>query len=390
MLKFTRNKLVSIDRRDHNTLAVHGILDDDIYSVEIDATISISNLEILSIEGKWNRWTTPECQRATQFIEEAVGFRVGPELKQKVHKIIGRKSCRHFANLILECCHSAKEAAMIAKWEDAKLKQPELSFEEFILEGPVVPSVETTPPDIEMKTSGDQEIKTVAKPVTRINSGGSVIDLHVHTFPASPCSSAAVNDIVVEAGKIGLDGICLTDHNYVWSYSQIEDLRQRYGFLILAGNEITTDQGDVLVFGLTRNIKGIISIKDLKAEASENGAFLIVAHPIRGFLTFGANQVGLTPEKVMERDLFKQVDAVETLNGKVTIDENDFAFKVAAGLGLPATGGSDAHEVNEVGKYATHFTAHINNEQDLIGALKTGDYAPVAFRSKIGLKENQK
>jgi len=382
MLKFTRNKLVSIDRRDQNTLAVHGVLDDDIYSVEIDAKIRISDLEILSIQGKWNRWTTPECPRATQFLGEAVGFRVGPGLKQKVHKIIGRKSCRHFANLILECCHSAKEAAMVAKWEDAKIGQPELSFEEFVQNGAIESPAEEPLPDIEIKETLEQQETIIDKPVKRKVSGGSVIDLHVHTSPASPCSSVSADAVITEAKRIGLDGICLTDHNYVWDPSRIDALRQKHEFMVLAGNEITTDQGDILAFGLTRNITGIIGLKDLKAEAAEKGAFLIVAHPIRGFLIFGANQVGLTPEKVMKRDLFQKVDAVETMNGKVTKDENEFASKVAAGLGLPATGGSDAHEVFEVGKYATQFSAIINTEKDLVEALKAGNYEPVAFRNE--------
>ena len=87
----------------------------------------------------------------------------------------------------------------------------------------------------------------------------------------------------------------------------------------------------------------------------------------------------------MERSLFKWVDAVEVLNGKVTEKENSFAMTVAKGIGLPATGGSDAHEVAEVGKYANRFFDSINNEKDLIKALKSGNYSPVAFRKEQGL-----
>ena len=107
---------------------------------------------------------------------------------------------------------------------------------------------------------------------------------------------------------------------------------------------------------------------------------MIVAHPFRGFLTFGVGQLGLTAEKAMTRPLFRSVDAVEVLNSKVTEKENGFASEVATGLGLPTTGGSDAHEVSEVGIYATKFTASIKNETDLIVALKTGAYSPIAFR----------
>ncbi|MDY7038953.1 MAG: DUF2889 domain-containing protein, partial [Thermodesulfobacteriota bacterium] len=135
MLKFMRNKLVSIEREDRDTLLAHGILDDDIYSLQVNVSISISDLKIIAIDGAWNRWTTPECPRAVQFLQEAVGFRVEDGITQKVRKIIGRKACRNFANIILECCFSAKDAVMLIRWEDAKAGDPGLTFEEFLDKG---------------------------------------------------------------------------------------------------------------------------------------------------------------------------------------------------------------------------------------------------------------
>ena len=133
----------------------------------------------------------------------------------------------------------------------------------------------------------------------------------------------------------------------------------------------------MLVFGLEKNVEGIINLEDLRAEVLAADGFMIVAHPFRGFLIVGVDEVGLTPEKAMDRPLFKLVDAVEVMNGKVTKKENEFASQVASGLGLPATGGSDAHEVAEVGRYATYFDDIIKSEQDLVKALKKGSYSPV-------------
>lgn len=385
MLKYERNKLVSIFRKDHDTLAVHGVLDDDIYGLEIDVFIRIPGLEIVAIDGKWNRWTTPECPRSTAFLEEAVGLRLEEDgFSEKVHKVIGRKSCRHYANLLAECCYAAKEAAMIAAWEAEKGENKAISFEDFL--------AGATDPRKSVAPGGPVDAKPVAKPeekeasrVVREKekiSGGMVIDLHVHTYPASPCSSAPVGQVVEEAKRIGLDGICLTDHNHVWEPGVVEDLRQRHGFLILRGNEIITDQGDMVVLGLERDVQGIIKLEDLSKEVQEAGGFIIAVHPFRGFLTFGLGDLGLTPQKAMKRPLFKHVDALEVLNGKVTEKENSLAREVAAGLGLPVTGGSDAHAVPEVGVYATRFSAAIQDEKELIAALRSGQYAPVAFKKK--------
>ena len=308
-----------------------------------------------------------------------MGFCIDDEVAQKINKIIGRKACRHFANLLNECCDAAKEAAKIVKWEDAKANQTDLTFEEFLagetresLDHGVIQSIH-----IEEKPVRHEE-----KPLKndKISSGGYIIDLHVHTSPASPCSSVTENQAIEEAKRIGLDAICLTDHNYVWNTENIEDLKQKHGFLVFRGNEITTDQGDILVFGMNKDIKGIIKLQNLKKEVLKADGFMIAAHPFRGFLVFGAEQLGLTTENAMARSLFKWVDAVEVLNGQDTEKENNLASEVTTRLGLLATGGSDAHEVYEVGRYATRFSSPIKDEKDLINALRSGNYSPVAFR----------
>jgi histidinol phosphatase-like PHP family hydrolase len=387
MLKFKRDKLVNVVQKE-DTLVARGVLDDDIYSLELNIVFSMADLEILSIKGRWHRWTTPECSRSIQFLQEAIGFKVGDaNFNQKVHKSVGRKGCRHYANLLLECGHSAIEAMKIIQYKAALSQNPELSFEAFLKKTPdPVPAKAKITPVTEVAAGAAKADKTVsaADPADIIKkfdpSRGFYIDLHTHTFPASACSSAPVDDLIKEARRIGLNGICLTDHNYVWRADQVKELRQKHGFLVLRGNEITSDQGDMLVFGLEKDIKGIIHLEDLEKEVRRADAFMIAAHPFRGFLVFGASQVGLTPEKAMERPLFKLVNGIEVMNGKVTENENTFAATVAAGLGLPVTGGSDAHEVEEVGKYATCFPNMIKNESDLLAALKNGHYSPVAFR----------
>ena len=165
---------------------------------------------------------------------------------------------------------------------------------------------------------------------------------------------------------------------------RITALQNEHQFLILRGNEITTSQGDMLVFGLDEDIKGIISIESLRQKVTAANGFIIAAHPFRGFLTFDAAHLGMTPQKAMQSPLFKQVDALEVFNGKVTPKENQFARQVATGLNLPATGGSDAHEITEVGQYATRFTRPIQNEAELVEALKSDNYVAVAYRKENG------
>jgi predicted metal-dependent phosphoesterase TrpH len=391
MLKYSRNKMTNVVIKDADTLAVHGVLDDDIYSLEIDVTIQLSGFKILALDGKWHRYTTPDCPRAIPLLQDAIGFRIDDEgFNQAVHKVIGRKACRHYANLLIECCDSAKEAALIHKWKNARKRHPDLRFADFI-DGE---KSESAPSRVNASICVEEECRPSEKisspketagdaPGTKLSSGFT-IDLHVHTYPASPCSSATADDLIQEAKRIGLDAICFTDHNFVWDPERIRALKKKHQFLILCGNEITTDQGDMLVFGLDEDIQGIISIETLRQKVMAANGFLIAAHPFRGFLTFDAAHLGMTPQKAMQKALFKQVDALEVLNGKVTPKENQFAHQVAEGLHLPATGGSDAHEVFEVGQYATRFSKPIQNETELLEALKSDNYVATAYRKENG------
>ena len=380
MLIFCRNKLVSIFRKDAHILQARGILEDDIYGMELDVAITLPDLEIVSIQGKWTRMENSECPRAVPFLQEALGFRLTDQgFTQKVQKTVGRKSCRHFANILLECCDAAVDAASVIRGEAEKGGKNNLPLKDSLGE-----ENETA---MAPGPARDDLDRGMAKPVEAGSAEGLAIDLHVHTSEASPCSSAPLGDLVTEAKRIGLDGICLTDHNHVWDPKTLAELRQRHDFLILRGNEIATDQGDMLVFGFDGDIKGVMRLDELRRKVLKTGGFIIAAHPFRGFLTFGIGQLGLTPEKAMERPLFQHVDAVEVLNSKVSDKENRFSSQVAAGLGLPGTGGSDAHEVEEVGVYATRFSDTITNEEELVGALKGGSYSPITFRKGRSEKE---
>lgn len=200
------------------------------------------------------------------------------------------------------------------------------------------------------------------------------IDLHLHTKPRSHCSYIDPADLIQEALRIGLDGFCLTEHQVLWSIEEVQELAGDSGLKIFRGNEITTAQGDVLVFGLEKDIQGIITIQELQQEVQAAGAFSIMAHPFRGFKTFGVADLQMSVEQAARKKALQFVDAIEIKNGKVTEQDNDLARQVAAKLGLPGTGGSDAHNVDDVGTFITIFDGSIDSDQQLVEALHSGNF----------------
>jgi len=203
------------------------------------------------------------------------------------------------------------------------------------------------------------------------------IDLHIHTSPRSACSYLDPLELIHEAQRMKLDGICLTEHQVLWDIGDVEKLGREDGIRIFRGNEFTTNQGDILVFGFYKDIKELLMIQELREEVKTAGGFMIAAHPFRGFKTFGIGQLQMTVEQACKRKVLEFVDAVEVGNGKLSPDENDMARKVAEKLDLPGTGGSDAHRVDEVGNWLTVFEKDIRNERELVEELHAGRFTAV-------------
>jgi len=183
--------------------------------------------------------------------------------------------------------------------------------------------------------------------------------------------------LVREAARLQLDGICLTEHQVLWHPDEIAELAEGTNVSIFRGNEFTTNQGDILVFGYEEDIKDLLTIEDLRDRVIDAGGFMIAAHPFRGFKTFGIGQLQMTVEQACSRAVFDYVDAVEIRNGKLSDEENDMAARVAPRVDLPGTAGSDAHALDEVGRWVTEFEHDIEDDQELVKELRAGRFAAV-------------
>ena len=208
-----------------------------------------------------------------------------------------------------------------------------------------------------------------------------LIDLHTHSYPMSDDSFMSVDEAIEGAKSLGLDGICLTDHDAFWTEEQTRELSRRHGFVVLGGSEINTDAGHVLTFGLRGYEFGMHKPHYLRACADRDGGVLIAAHPYRRrFL----EEPGRDPDAraaMLERaegdPFFGLCQAVESLNGRGSAEQNRFSADLAASLRLLSTAGSDAHRVAQLGTAATEFHGKIECVADLIHLLKSGQYRPV-------------
>jgi len=184
--------------------------------------------------------------------------------------------------------------------------------------------------------------------------------------------------LVVRAKEVGLDGVCLTEHNKVWPRDEVDRLRDEFQFPVFRGMEVTTRDGDILVFGLEDEPQEIPSAAELREKIDAAGGFMIAAHPFRGFLMFTFVTLSLSLERAAGRPVFQSVHAIEAYNCNVTEQETKIALDVGARLSLPCVGGSDAHALADVGKYSTMFSQDIQTDEELLAQLKAGNYSLVS------------
>ncbi len=194
-----------------------------------------------------------------------------------------------------------------------------------------------------------------------------LIDMHTHTSVYSTDSNLLPHESLAQAAERGLDGVILTEHDVVWPADRTAHLAEQIGILVLPGVEVTTELGHVLVYGLDALVPRITDAKRLRAFCDEQNALMFLAHPAR--------DPGLrVPRAAM--DLF---DGVEGLNGCDGPLQNQSASSRGRTRPLPPIGGSDSHALHEVGTAATEFAASIETLDDLMRALRSGDYQPAAL-----------
>ncbi len=206
-----------------------------------------------------------------------------------------------------------------------------------------------------------------------------LIDLHVHTRHYSGCSSIEARGLIDRVLHVGLDGVVLTEHGILWrgeKLAPLVDLAGERGLLLLAGQEVTCfhrgrRQGDFLVFGLDYSLGSNLAAKEMIERVHAEGGVVVAAHPYK------PSRLGVSYYGAGDEIYELQLDALELYHPEHD-EEARRKVKVAAGiLGIPMTGGSDAHELYHVGVCCTRFKKGVASMEELVQALRQGDIEPL-------------
>jgi predicted metal-dependent phosphoesterase TrpH len=189
-------------------------------------------------------------------------------------------------------------------------------------------------------------------------------DLHMHTARHSHDADSDPFELVRAALRAGLDGIVITEHDWLWTEPELDELRASApGLVILAGVEVTGRGGDVLCYGVTDPLaipRGI-AWPELCREVHKQGGACVAAHPNRWNQPF---------EKIL-KEQEPELDGIEVMSNNM---DNGLRTRAAALLKkyphFAQLGNSDSHQPNTVGCCYTDFDAVIRTNADLVAAIK--------------------
>jgi predicted metal-dependent phosphoesterase TrpH len=185
------------------------------------------------------------------------------------------------------------------------------------------------------------------------------LDLHTHSR-FSRDGAATIEEILSRCQALGLDGCAITDHNSVEGSLRAVELAPSFGLLVIRGSEVSTAEGHLLAYGVSSVIPRGRSVDETIEKIHEAGGIAVVAHPRRFPSGMGVRRASRS-----------RFDAVEVLNGGSSPGSNRTSAALAARLGLPGVGGSDAHRIEEIGRAVT-TVPDADSEDMIIESISQG------------------
>lgn len=194
-----------------------------------------------------------------------------------------------------------------------------------------------------------------------------LIDLHAHENRHSPDSFQSLDQMTRRAKTLGIDALCITDHDTQGLAAEIGWESLHNGVRVFIGCEVYTYEGDILVFGAkTLPAERVPFLQLADIVHAQHGA-MIAAHPYRH------NERGIK-DGILR--FAHYLTAVEGYNGSTFDADNLHAHRQAVRTGLPVTGAGDSHNPEAIGRFVTRFDKDIDSVATLVHELKKGAFVP--------------
>jgi len=187
-------------------------------------------------------------------------------------------------------------------------------------------------------------------------------DLHVHTRYSEDSISPPEN-IVQHCLRAGINCVAITDHNEISGAFEVQRIAP---FKVIIGEEMLTNQGEIIGYFLKEKIPAYLSPEETVARIKAQGGLACVPHPYDRFRS-GAKLRNHALDKILP-----EIDLIEVFNSRtMLLQDSARALELARRHDLPGTAGSDAHIVREIGSTYMEIPG-FNDAEQFRQALKQG------------------
>lgn len=165
-------------------------------------------------------------------------------------------------------------------------------------------------------------------------------DLHIHTCYSIDCLTP-LDKIVARCLELGIGCIAVADHDTIAGALKLREIAP---FTVIVAEEILTTGGEMMGLFLSENICQGLSPRETISRIRNQGGLVVLPHPFGRSLPWHPNTL-TSPE------ILSQVDIIETFNSRTPFSSSiKTAAMLARQQGKPASAGSDAHTLGEIGK----------------------------------------
>ncbi|GGL57006.1 PHP domain-containing protein [Halocalculus aciditolerans] len=199
------------------------------------------------------------------------------------------------------------------------------------------------------------------------------VELHAHSA-LSHDGRDPVEMLLEQAAAVGLDALCVTDHDEFDASEEAAAMADDYGLVGIPGMEVTCAAGHVLAIGVEKAVPSGRPFTETLDHVRDAGGIAVVPHPFQESRSGVARNVG--------RDQLASADAIEIYNSRLlTGRANRQAERFARDRGLPVTAGSDAHIAEMVGQAVTEVDTDDRSVQGILDAIRDGRTSVVGKRT---------
>ena len=200
-----------------------------------------------------------------------------------------------------------------------------------------------------------------------------VFDFHIHTSESYD-SPMKINTLINVSSKKGLNMIAITNHNRI-NNKMLELALDNP--MIIVGEEISTDKGEIIGLFLKKEIKPGDAEKVIEEIKSQDG-LVYLPHPFKRSTV------------VKYSEIIKEVDIIEVWNCRSNYEQNLKALLFAQEKRIPFGCGSDAHFANEIGRcklIIRDLSIKDIEKETLVDALRRHEYTIIGLNSKYYVYE---